>query len=260
MLSPLTWLLLAVALGWLGGSLGRRRRARGRWLVRVAAGVGVVSIVAMTPLAANALVGWLERPRPVHESCKYAPPAVAVVLAGGVDTTPTGVADLSALGISSRRRVERAAIWWREQPGRSLIMSGGPQRPGTVPTGAWMADYARRLGVSGAALRVEGGSNSTWENAMALASLQPAAPRRVVLVTSAMHMPRARYALGRAGYEACPMATDYRHIPFGSAGYLLPRSSALRKTEAALHEVVGMGYYRWLARGGSVRERTARGD
>ncbi|MGH8075726.1 MAG: YdcF family protein [Lysobacter sp.] len=242
MLSPLSWLLLALLFAWLGLGL----RDRGRWLVRVSAGVAVVAVLAMTPMTANALIGWLETQPPAAKSCVSSPPQVAVVLAGGVDTVPIDPSDLSALGITSRRRVERAVAWWHERPDRSLILSGGPHIGDGVSTGALMADYARRLGVATTALHVEGTSNSTWENARALADLQPLLPRRVALVTSAMHMPRARYAMTRAGFDVCAIAADPRRIPFGLPGYLIPRSSALDKTEAALHEIVGLAYYRWL--------------
>lgn len=241
LLSPLSWLLLALLFGW----LGLRLRGRGRWLLRGCMAVAAVGIVAMTPLMANVLVGWLETPRPAEAGCITSPPPLAVVLAGGVDARPAGPAQLSALGITSRRRVERAVAWWQQQPGRSLIMSGGPQYPGGVATGALMADYARRLGVAPQAVAVEATSITTWENAHALATLRPPVPRRVVLVTSAMHMPRARLAMARAGFDVCPQPADSRRFAFGLPGYLIPRTSALAKSEAALHELVGLAYYRW---------------
>lgn len=242
MLSPLTWLLSAFLLACLGFGM----RERGRWLTRSSIVLATVAVIAMTPMVGNGLIGWLETQPPMAERCLSSPPQVAVVLAGGVDTAPTGPADLASLGISSRRRVERAVEWWHERPGRLLVMSGGPQFDAGVSTGALMADYARRLGVSRTALEVEGTSNSTWENARALAGLRPSLPRHIALITSAMHMPRARYAMARAGFTVCAIAADTRRIPFGLPGYVIPRSSALGKTEAALHELVGMAYYRWL--------------
>lgn len=241
-LSPLTWLLL----GLLFAAAGFAMRGRGRWLVRASIGVVAVAVLAMTPMVGNALIGWLETPPPVPGRCVSSPPHVAVVLAGGVDTLPSRPSDLASLGITSRRRVERAVEWWQERPGRSLVMSGGPRLAGGVSTSALMADYARRLGVAATALQVEGKSTSTWENARALAALQPSLPRNIVLVTSAMHMPRARYAMANAGFHACEVAADSKRIPFGLPGYLIPRSSALDKTEDALHEIVGLAYYRWL--------------
>lgn len=233
--------LLAIGLG-----MQLRPRSRGRWLWRAGLAWAAVAVLAMTPMVANALVSWLESQHATAATCATSPPAVAVVLAGGVDTVPTDVADLPALAITSRRRIERAVEWWHQRPGRTLIIAGGPDLAGAIPTADLMADYARRLGVATTALQIEGRSASTWENAHALAQLQPALARRVGLVTSAIHLPRARYAMARAGFEVCAIPADPRRIPFGLPGYLIPRSSALHKTEAALHELVGLAYYRWL--------------
>lgn len=240
MLSPLTWLLLALLLV----LAGCRWRHRVRWLAPAGVGLAVVATVAMTPWAANSLVAWLESPRGSPAFCTGSPPSAAVVLAAGLDAPPAARTEPSMLDLASRRRIERAVAWWHERPGRTLVVAGGPQRDGSA-TSRLMALHARRLGLPASALRTEERSDSTWRNAQELAALQPRLPRRVVLVTSAMHMRRARFALERAGFEVCPLATDSRHVPFGLPGYVLPGSSALAKTEAALHELVGLGYYRW---------------
>lgn len=120
-----------------------------------------------------------------------------------------------------------------------------------------MESYAQRMGVPRAAVSEERTSRTTWESARRLSRLQPKLPRRVVLITSAAHMPRAQYAMQEAGFQVCPLATDRRYLPFQLPGYLIPQRSALEKTEQALHEVAGLLYYRWLAfntarRGGGV--------
>ncbi len=241
LLSPLSWLLLAGV----GACVAARRRSR-RWL-RACLGLALLSVVAMTPLFANLLLGWLERPLPVPADCSTSPPRVAVVLAGGVDAISSDENDLSVLGVASRRRMERAVDWWREAPGRTIVIAGGPAWRGGVAESRWMIGHARRLGVPAAVLRGETRSSNTWGNAHELAALVPPLPRRVVLVSSAMHLPRARYAMERAGFQVCPIATDWRRTTFGIPGYFIPQSSALLKTEAALHELAGSAYYRWLA-------------
>ena len=245
-LSPLSWLLVA-GTGLVAGCVWRDGRPA-RLLRRVCVGVAGVAVLAMTPWIANLLVGWLETPSAEPAWCRRSPPATAVVLAGAVDVAPRHGGDFGALNIESRRRVERAAAWWHERPGRSLVMAGGPQAGSAVPRAELMAAYARRLGVEQEALRVETGSTSTWENARGLAMLRPPLPRRIVVVTSAMHLPRARFAVGAAGFEVCGLAAGSVRIPFGLPGYLIPRTSALAKTEAALHELVGMAWYRWRNR------------
>lgn len=246
LLSPLTWLLLAALFACLAG------RRRGRWLQCGCAVVAGISLIAMTPMVANLLVGWLEAPRALPAHCRSSPPGIAVVLAGAVDIAPKDADDFPALNLASRRRVERAVAWWRAAPGRSLIISGGPQFDGGIAISQLMAVYARRLGIAGPAVDIEAESTSTWDNARQLTERHPALPRRVVVITSAMHMPRARLAMERAGFEVCAIAADPRHIPVGWSGGLMPRSSALVKTEAALHELVGIAYYHWL----DTRERS----
>lgn len=242
-LSPLSWLLLALLAAC---AVARLRRGR-RVALAACTLLGLVATVAMTPLFANLLLGWLEDARPASAHCIARPPRTAVVLAGGVTARPAGADDLSVLGLASRRRLDRAVAWWQAGEGRRLVMSGGSWFEGGVPDSTLMLRYARRLGVPASAIAVEDVSRTTWESARRLAGMQPRLPARVALVTSAAHMPRAAYAMEQAGFEVCPVAADRRRVPFELPGYLLPQRSALEKTGDGLHEAVGLVYYRWLA-------------
>lgn len=239
LLSPLCWLFLALTA--LVALVRWRPRARG-WQACCSALV-LVSIMAMTPWVANLMVLSLEdqvKPSPV---CRARSPAVAVVLAGGVDRKAHDVENYSVLTLASRRRAEAAARWWREAPGRQLVLSGGSGWSGSPPEARLMAAYLRALGVPEEAMRLETRSRTTWENARQLAALKPALPREVVLVTSALHMPRADLSLRQAGFSPCPLPTDERYAAYQHAGFLMPDSGGLVKTEAVLHEWVGMLAY-----------------
>jgi uncharacterized SAM-binding protein YcdF (DUF218 family) len=108
-----------------------------------------------------------------------------------------------------------------------------------------MAAYARVLGVPQSAIRLETASLDTWENAVSAAALVPRVPKRVVLVTSRVHMRRAREAFAGNGFEVCPLATDVRRLPSRIPWALIPRTSGLANAEVALHEWAGLAYYRW---------------
>ena len=99
------------------------------------------------------------------------------------------------------------------------------------------------LGVPAGSIAVETRSGDTWGNAREAAAMSPPLPRRVVLVTSPVHMRRAQLALERNGFEACPRNAGDRHLPSRLPWALVPRTSALARTEAALHEAVGLAYY-----------------
>lgn len=257
-LSPLNWLLLAAVLGAVA------LRTRMKWLGAGCAVLAVVALAGMTPLVANWLVEDLERPAVGTARCSSTPPAIVVVLSGGVEGLPRGPADFGAMDLASRRRVERGVQYWREHGGDRIILTGGATRAPPVTHADLMGEYAQRLGLPERVLILERRSGNTQESARNVAALMPRLPRRIALVTSAMHMPRARIAFDAAGFEVCPQPTDFRAIPVAPPFYLRPVSSALVKTESALHELVGIAYYRWRAwrskespgDGGSAAPRT----
>ena len=125
-----------------------------------------------------------------------------------------------------------------------VLAGGGPYR---VSESAVLRELVLQLGVPAASIRTESRSQTTWENAEQVRALQPALPARIRLVSSAVHLPRALVAFRAAGFEPCAIASDRRYLPPGGIGYYLPQSSALRKAEFALHELVGEAVYRWRA-------------
>src|SRR5690606_20884529 len=120
-------------------------------------------------------------------------------------------------------------LWRRQPPDTPLVLSGGTVSDGAAEA-ALMATFAEHLGVPAAVIRIEARSRTTWQNAQNLAALRPPIPRRVWLVTSAVHMPRAMYSLQKAGFDACPAPVDYRAVLPRSWRSLMPTTEAITKT------------------------------
>lgn len=233
-LSPLfVGIVCAVAL-WLGW------RRWPRWLRALGFATLATCYLLMTPLVANTLLGlWEAR---AEATCNVHPRAVVVLSGGGKENAAPD--DFASLGMASvRRTVAGVSLWRKQAAGTMLVLSGGSGIHGQVESSR-MAALAQVLGVPARFIRTEGHSSNTWENAHALAALQPALPRKVWLVTSAVHMARARYAMHQAGFEVCSAPTDYRTSPLHWVSALLPTTSALAKTQAVLHEAAGMAWYR----------------
>lgn len=221
---------LALWLGW---------RMWPRWL----RGAGFAALLAcyllMTPLVANALVGLLEAR--ATAPCTVTPRAVVVLSGGGQEVA--GADDYASLGLATlRRAMAGVALWQRQPAGTPLVMVGGSGVRGQTES-TRMAALARALGVPSAVIRTETDSSNTWQNAQDTAALQPPIPRTVWLVTSAMHMPRARFSMHQAGFQVCSAPTDYRHSPLHWSTALLPSSGAVAKTQAVAHELAGMLWY-----------------
>ncbi len=139
-------------------------------------------------LVSERLAGALEsRTAPLAPS--EAPADAIVVLGGGImpALAPRRAPELSDAG----DRVLEAARLWRE--GRApLVVACGGSLDGTPPEAADLATLLRFLGVAPEAILEETRSRTTRENAVeARRLLDPLAARRILLVTSALHMPRA---------------------------------------------------------------------
>lgn len=236
-LSPLTWLLAGCAgLLWLRrGSLARR-----------AAGVlAAIGLILLTPLGANALVGLVESRAPADADCAAPTPNAIVVLGGGLDHRPRDTDDVGALSAPSLRRLLAGVALYREHPDTHLYLTGASLFD--TPESVLYENLARRLGVPAEAITLERSATTTWENAHSLKALPQPPPDRIWLVTSALHAARAQLAFRAAGFEPCIVISDRDYLPPGDLAYFLPRTSALRKADAAIHEIVGDLAYRWQA-------------
>ena len=67
---------------------------------------------------------------------------------------------------------------------------------------------------------------------------------KIILVTHAMHMRRARAVCVDQGFEVVPAPTDFSVWPEFRWKDLLPSSEGRRLAESALHEVVGFAFYK----------------
>src|SRR5207248_5271561 len=110
----------------------------------------------------------------------------------------------------------------------------------------YMRAFLAELGVPADAIVLEDRSRTTWENAVETRRvLEHHGLKRVLLVTSAAHMPRALGAFRAAGVDATPAPTDYRIAKYNGPILitLMPSAGALHRTTAALNEYLGQGVY-----------------
>lgn len=238
---PALALLLA-----LGAGLFAWGRATGRPVSRAAragriaawAGWGALWI-ASSPFAAIALSAALEPPpSALDEALASCDPARAalVVLSGGHRADDPAIPPSERLSAATQARVIGAARIQRAAGFAAVVVSAEGEA-----TAEGMRELLVLLGVPRERVHLEHASTDTRTNAENSARLVRALGlERAVVVTSAVHVPRALAELRRAGLPAAGAPVDYvgRRGPL-SASTLLPSSSALFRTHAALHELLG---------------------
>jgi uncharacterized SAM-binding protein YcdF (DUF218 family) len=244
LVAPLSW---SIALAALGLALrGRRPRLAA---AAAALGLAVLVIFSLEPVA-DRLDARVEAGAPTTFR-PGAPYDAMIVLTGMVDDAATrrsGELELTA----AADRIVRAATLLRAGAARDVLLTGGSAFPeaGDVPEAERLRDLLVALGIEPGRIVVEGRSRNTRENAAESARVVAARGwRRLLLVTSAAHAPRALGCFRAVGLDPDLLAVD-RRAGDGTSASWLPRSGALARSTAALREAAGRVVYRlrgWTA-------------
>ena len=244
---PPTSLFIVIAAGL---ALWRRRPRAGR----IVAGTGLALLAFLsTTGGARLLVAPLERMTvPVQAPERAGAQAIVVLAAGRVRRAPEydgrDIPDYIALA-----RLRYGAHLQRKT-GLPILVSGGSGAPDALDRG-----YSEADGMA-AALRedfgvpvkwMENRSRDTAENAaFSAAILRAEGVRRVLLVTDAMHMPRARAVFERAGLDVVSAPTMFFSNQPLSIHAWIPSAEGMRRSWYAMYELIGMAWYRLRAAGG----------
>ena len=126
-------------------------------------------------------------------------PADAIVVLGA-GASPDGLLSDQSL----RRLMGGLTLYRRGLAPRVIVLGPAYQGRGAVEAEI-RATLARDMGVPAAALVVEGrGLTTRHEAAVTVERMKETGGRRILLVTGAQHMPRARLIFERAGFEVIP--------------------------------------------------------
>jgi len=208
----------------------------------------VIALLSL-PATTQFLMDQLEIFPPITVSSLTAamrdPPGAIVILSAGrrVYAPEFGAETLDELSLE---RVRYGALLARATR-LPVLVSGGLGGEGRPSLAQLMAD-ALRSDYGIAARWLESRSANTAENAILSSEiLRSAGINRVILVTHAWHMKRARAAFLANGIAVLPGPTAF----YGPAGnedsllrFLNPDVKSLRMSAFALHEIVGSQWYR----------------
>jgi uncharacterized SAM-binding protein YcdF (DUF218 family) len=236
-LAPLTWALVLLVLALLLRGRGRASLLCGALAFAVLLAFSLAPVTERLTRAAERGAASTFRPDAAYDA--------AVVLGGMVDggaSRASGEVELS----EASDRVTRALELWRSGRVRAIVLSGGDvwPRPGEPPEAERLAAKLVAWGVPAEAVVIEGKSRNTRENAIETARVVAARGyTSLVLVTSALHMPRALGCFRAVGLTPDALPVDRRGSD-GSGDGWLPRASELSKATDVLRELGGRLAYR----------------
>jgi len=205
--------------------------------------VGVFWIFT-TPIVSSHMVASLEKkflPVPIDKS----PTADAIVVLGGSIVGPDSPRiDIELTGSSDR--ILHAARLYRAGKAPIVIATGGAMDSQSEAYA--MKAQLTEWGVPKKNVIIETESLNTYRNAVnSKPLLDKRRVKRVLLVTSAIHMPRALATFRTLGINAIPSPTDYLEVDRKKYEIkdFLPDIDGLGKTSLAVKEYLGLLAYRW---------------
>ncbi len=229
-------LLVAILLGWFGHSKLRR-------LALVAS--LLVIVFFSNPRVAHFLAKNLEKQYPQIELHDIARHDAIIVLGGGL-RIPLSPAKHTQIGFGSDR------YWYATQLFRAgkadrIILSGGNvyEQTGFKGEAYYAAQLLQSWGVPSSAIIFESNSRTTEQNSVfSLSVIQQEKIQSALLVTSAIHMPRAYEIFNKFPIPITPATADvlireqYSPVIFS----WIPSAGALSLSTRAMHEYYGIWF------------------
>lgn len=216
---------------------------RRRWALGLAVLATLLLLLQSVSIIADPLIATLEDQSAAITPDTARPDAGAIVILGGGLSTDAAEYGGDTTGDQTLVRLRYGANLAHryELP---VLVTGG-QTPNTSATEASiMAGILREFGVT-PRWQEEGSVDTAANAALSAPVLKAAGINRILLVTHAYHMPRAKMLFEQAGLDVIPAPTAFRDHPNSGHWLLtdfLPRAKALRTSYHALHEWLGIAW------------------
>jgi uncharacterized SAM-binding protein YcdF (DUF218 family) len=233
--SPIVLVCIAIVVG----AVLRQRR----WSIAGA----VFLLVASLPIVADRLFAWSQAD--VVPIAEPQPADAIVVLSGALRYVWINDSPIPDWGQGIDRVFGGIALARAERAPR-LIFSGGGWigQEGLPSEGDRARELAIQAGIPADRVEVSPQALNTAEEAATIRKMFGAARPKIILVTSAFHMPRAKVTFETEGFEVLPYPVDFRSpVRRMTLMEWLPSPDALEKTDTVIREALGRAYYQLRA-------------
>lgn len=215
------------------------RRSRRIAIFLLGTGAALYIVFGVGPVS-YWLLGRLEQRHPaIHSFDHLRDIGTIVILTGHAEPDPYFPIS-SAARSSTAFRIMEAARLWKVFPEKQILISGFEMAAGI------MKKVLVSLGVPESQISIEGRSGNTYESAVNIQKIMGG--RSFILVTSAGHMPRTMGVFRKLGMNPVPAPADYQTGQRCMDAHFFPTPSHLGYSDLAIHEYLGILWYRLKGR------------
>ena len=206
---------------------------------------GVIILVILSmPIVSDKLIAYLESDYELIKPSKVESADAVVVLSGMVKTIQTKNGLDYEWG-EAADRIFAGIDLFKSNKAPVLILTGG-KLPWSIglPEGEYLRDVAIDLGVPKKDILITENVENTDQEAKAIKKILLLDNPKVILVTSAFHMPRAQLVFEAAGINVIPFPVDFiigaEKLTFMS---FIPSAGSFASTSFFVREMIGRTYY-----------------
>ena len=235
------WCLMVLGVLWL---IWRRQWQGAVWLGVPA---GLIFLIGSTPLV-DTMVARAERPQARPDMDRLAEADVVVALGGGYYLSEHEVLGFALDAGGSR--VLTALELVRRGKAKALVLGGSVPlagKPGVVAS-SLVQEWVRAWGMTAVPVTNLGLCANTHDEALRFKELAAQCGwRKVILVTSALHIPRSVAVFAAQGIAVVPVACDFQAYgvpPVQGDFSPFPRQTRFHHLALYLHEKIGWWVYR----------------
>lgn len=204
----------------------------------------IILIIFSLPILSNRLITHLEVNYQLSHASEADTANAIVVLSGMVATIKTKTGFAYEWG-GAVDRIFAGIDLFKENKAPSLILTRG-NLPWSVgkPEGEHLRDFAIKLGVPKENILLTENVGNTDQEAISVKKLFKINDPKVILVTSAFHMPRAQKVFEAAGIQVIPFPVDFRSGASKQTFMrFIPSAGAFLQTSFFVREMIGRTYY-----------------
>ena len=204
----------------------------------------IVLVICSLPIFSNRLIAYLEHNYQLKNISEVDTADAIVVLSGMVRTIQTNEVLSYEFG-ESVDRIFAGIDLFKENKAPSLILTGG-KMPWSIgkPEGEYLRDVAIKYGVPRKNILLTENVQNTDQEAKSVKKILTIDAPKVILVTSAFHMPRAQKVFEAVGIRIVPFPVDFRNASSKlTFMHFMPSARSIWETSFFVKEMIGRTYY-----------------
>ena len=204
----------------------------------------LIFLICSLPILSNNLIYYLEKDYQPIDVSKIEDANAVVVLSGMVSTIKKNDNFFYEFNDSIDRILKGVELIKENKASYLILTRGILPWPNGKPEGEVLKDFVLKLGIEKEKIILTNNVQNTDQEAKAIKKLFTSDDQKIILITSAFHMPRAKKVFEAAKIKTIPFPVDFR----SSSGNftlldLIPSASAFSNTSHFIREVQGRIYY-----------------